>query len=177
METNDVLIGVKRMKEGQDVLLVTKKGKAIRFKSSDVRAMGRASYGVTGIKMEESDTVVSLEILPVKDKDKFSVLTITSKGYGKRTAIDDYRLTGRAGKGIINMSVTDKTGEVISSRSVMESDNVIITTKKGIVIRSPLNKIRIMGRATQGVRVIKLASGDRVSDLSRVPVEEEIVGE
>jgi DNA gyrase subunit A len=175
METGDVLIGVKRLKEGEDVLLVTKKGKAIRFKSDDVRAMGRASYGVTGIKMDEGDAVVSLEIL--SSEDKFSILTVTEKGYGKRTSIDDYRLTGRAGKGIINMSVTEKTGEVISSRSVLEEDNVIITTKKGIVIRSPLNKIRIMGRATQGVRVINLGSGDRVSDLSRVPVDKEIVGE
>ena len=89
---------------------------------------------------------------------------------GKRTAIDDYRLTGRAGKGIINMNVTDKTGEVVTSRCVMEEDTVIIMTKKGIVIRTPLNTVRVMGRATQGVRIINLASGDRVSDLSRVPL-------
>ena len=173
METADVLIGVKPLTEGQDVLLVTKKGKAIRFKSGDVRSMGRASYGVTGIKMDAGDSVVSLEIL--SGDDKFSILTVTGNGYGKRTAISDYRVTGRAGKGIINMAVTEKTGEVIASRSVLEDDNVIITTKKGIVIRSALKNIRIMGRATQGVRVIKLASGDGVSDLSRVPVEEEVV--
>ncbi len=167
-ETNDLLIGVKPMEEGQEVLLVTKKGKAIRFKSSEVRTMGRASYGVTGIKMDNGDKVVSLEVLPTEDRDKFSILTVTEKGYGKRTTIDDYRLTGRAGKGIINMTVTDKTGEVITSRSVLEDDNVIITTKKGIVIRSPLHNVRIMGRATQGVKVINLANGDRVSDLSRV---------
>jgi len=95
-------------------------------------------------------------------------LTVTENGYGKRTEIDDYRLTGRAGKGIINMNVTDKTGEVVTSRSVLEGDNIIITTKKGIVIRTPLHNIRIMGRATQGVRVINLANEDRVSDLSRV---------
>jgi DNA gyrase subunit A len=175
VETNDVLIGVKRMKEGQEILFVTKKGKAIRFKSGDVRSMGRASYGVTGIKMEKGDKVVSLEILPIEDRDKFSILTVTRNGYGKRTAIDDYRLTGRAGKGIINMSVTDKTGEVVTSRSVLGDDNVIITTKKGIVIRMPLKNIRVMGRATQGVRIINLADGDIVSDLSRVPVEEEVL--
>ncbi len=171
-ETNDLLIGVKPMKEGQEILLVTKKGKAIRFKSSEVRSMGRASYGVTGIKMDDGDEVVSLEILPVEDRAGFSVLTVTKKGYGKRTAIDDYRLTGRAGKGIINMNVTDKTGEVITSRSVLENDNVIITTKKGIVIRTPLKNVRVMGRATQGVKIINLGSGDVVSDLSRVPVDD-----
>jgi DNA gyrase subunit A len=175
VETNDVLIGVKPMREDQEILLVTKKGKAIRFKGEDVRSMGRASYGVTGIKMDGDDKVVSLEILPNEDRDKFSILTVTKKGMGKRTTIDDYRLTGRAGKGIINMNVTDRTGEVISSRSVLEGDNVIITTKKGIVIRTPLKNVRVMGRATQGVRVINLGSGDVVSDLSRVPVEEEVV--
>ncbi len=169
METNDLLIGVKPMKEGQEILLVTKKGKAIRFKSDEVRSMGRASYGVTGIKMDSGDKVVSLEILPVSDRDRFSILTVTRNGYGKRTAIDDYRLTGRAGKGVINMNVTEKTGEVVTSRSVSDGDNVIITTEKGIVIRMPLVNVRVMGRATQGVRVINLANGDKVSDLSRVP--------
>ena len=175
VETNDVLIGVKPLKEKQEVLLVTKNGQAIRFKSGDVRSMGRASYGVTGIKMDKGDRVVSLEVLPLEDESKFSILTITQKGYGKRSKIEDYRLTGRAGKGVINMKVTNKTGKIVTSRSVSNSDNVIITTKKGIVIRMPLKNIRIMGRATQGVRVIKLKEGDRVSDLSRVPTDEVII--
>jgi len=172
METNDTLIGVKPMKEGQEVLLVTKKGKAIRFASSEVRTMGRASYGVTGIKMATGDKVVSLEVLPKEDRDKFSILTVTRKGMGKRTTIEDYRLTGRAGKGIINMALSDKTGDVVSSRSVLDDDNVIITTKNGIVIRTPLKNVRVMGRATQGVRIINLSGDDIVSDLSRVPTDE-----
>jgi len=172
VETEDVLIGVKRLKESDEILLVTRLGKAIRFKAGEVRAMGRASYGVTGIKMDGDDKVVSLEILSAEDRDKFSVLTVTRRGMGKRTAIEDYRLTGRAGKGVINMNVTDKTGEVVTSRSVLANDNVIITTKGGIVIRTPLDKVRVMGRATQGVRIINLKSGDRVSDLSRVPTDE-----
>ncbi|MFH1522161.1 MAG: DNA gyrase subunit A [archaeon] len=174
-ETNDVLIGVKPLKEKQGVLLVTKNGQAIRFNSSDVRSMGRASYGVTGIKMSNDDKVVSLEVLPLEDESKFSILTITQKGYGKRSEIGDYRLTGRAGKGVINMKVTDKTGKITTSLSVGNSDNVIITTKKGIVIRMPLKNIRIMGRATQGVRVIRLKDKDKVSDLIRVPTDEGIV--
>ena len=106
-----------------------------------------------------------------RKSEEFSVLTITKKGYGKRTEIDDYRLTGRAGKGVINMKVTDKTGEIVTSQCVKGKDNVIVTTKKGIVIRTPVKNIRVMGRATQGVRVIKLKDGDRVSDLVRVPVD------
>ncbi|NPE26608.1 DNA gyrase subunit A [Methanococcoides sp. SA1] len=167
VETNDTLIGVKPLKEENEVLLVTKKGKAIRFKADEVRPMGRAAAGVTGIKMASDDKVVSLEVLAVGD-DAFSILTLTEKGMGKRTAVEDYRLTGRAGKGVINMTVTEKTGDVVSSLSVLGSDNVIITTKKGIVIRTPLTNVRVMGRATQGVRIINLASGDRVSDISRV---------
>jgi DNA gyrase subunit A len=137
--------------------------------------MGRASYGVTGIKMSDKDNVVSLSVIQ-KDKKEYSILTITEKGYGKRSAIDDYRLTGRAGKGVINMKVTDKTGKIINSTSVVDKDTVIITTKKGIVIRTPLTRIRVMGRATQGVRVINLKDGDKVSDLIRVPTDEEIEG-
>jgi DNA gyrase subunit A len=179
-ETEDTLIDVKPMKEGAaldghdsgepEVLLVTAKGQAIRFKSGDVRAMGRASYGVGGIKLGKDDKVVSLEIL--SSEKGFSVLTISKKGYGKRTEIEDYRLTGRAGKGVINMKVTDKTGEIVTSQIVRSGDNIIMTTKKGIVIRTPVKNIRVMGRATQGVRVIKLKDGDRVSDLTRVPVGE-----
>ncbi|MFH0711890.1 MAG: DNA gyrase subunit A [archaeon] len=180
VETGDSLVDVKPMKEGQEVLLVTAKGQAIHFKNEDVRAMGRASYGVAGIKLNKNDKVVSLEVLPagkienrkLKIGEGFSVLTISRNGYGKRSEIEDYRLTGRAGKGVINMKVTAKTGEIVKSESVIDSDNIIVTTKKGIVIRTPVKNIRIMGRATQGVRVIKLKDGDRVSDLVRVPFEE-----
>ena len=176
-ETSDTLIGVTPMKENQEIILVTKKGQAIRFKGKEVRSMGRSSYGVCGIKLDKGDVVVSLEVLPMENKDKFSILTITRNGYGKRSAIEDYRLTRRAGKGVINMKVTDKTGEVVKSGSVRDKDNIIVTTEKGIVIRTPLKNIRIIGRATQGVRVINLKSADKVSDLIRVPIEEEIVGE
>ena len=173
-ETGDTLISVKRLKDTQEVLLVTKNGQAIRFSSNEVRAMGRASYGVAGIKLDGEDSVVSLEILPMEKDHKFSILTVTRNGYGKRSEIEDYRLTGRAGKGVINMRVTDKTGEIVTSKSVMEQDNIIATTEKGIVIRTPVKNIRIMGRATQGVRIINLKSEDKVSDITRVPSEEEI---
>ncbi len=165
-ETEDILIGVEIVKPKQEVLLATRKGKAIRFDAEDVREMGRASYGVTGIKLDGKDEVVSLEVL-----DKESILTITKKGYGKRTKIEDYRKTSRAGKGVINLKVTDKTGEVVTTASINEKDSIIVTTAKGVVIRTSLENIRVMGRATQGVRIVKLQQGDAVVDLVRVMEE------
>jgi len=163
-DNSDNLIGVEIVKKDQDVSLATKKGKAIRFNERNVRSMGRASYGVTGIKMEKDDEVVSLEIL-----DTEAVLTVTRKGYGKRTAVKDYRKTARAGKGVINLKVTEKTGEVVNAVSVNDNDGIIITTAKGIVIRTSLKNIRVMGRATQGVRIVKLQQGDSVTDVINVP--------
>ena len=130
--------------------------------------MGRASYGVTGIKFDGNDEVVSLEIL-----DTEAILTITKKGYGKRTAIADYRKTSRAGKGVKNLKITDKTGEIVTTASVNDKDSIIIATAKGIVIRTSLENIRIMGRATQGVRIVKLQQGDYVTDLVKLVEHEE----
>lgn len=165
---DDSLIAVKPLKEHQEVLLVTKEGQACRFNSDDVRAVGRNAFGVTGIKLEDNDEVVSIEVLPLENVKDYSILTITSKGHGKRSDIEDYRLTSRAGKGVINIVVNDKTGKVITSQSVKEDDTIIVSTVKGIVIRSPVKDIRIMGRATQGVRIIKLQEGDEVSDMIRI---------
>ncbi len=167
-DNSDVLIGVEVVKKGQEVLLATKKGQAIRFNSDDIREMGRASYGVTGIKMKEKDEVVSLEIL-----DTEAILTITQNGYGKRTAVEDYRKTARAGKGVINVKISEKTGDVVTTVSVNDSDSIIITTAKGMVIRTSLNNIRVMGRATQGVRIVKLQQEDLVTDLVKVQEKEE----
>ncbi len=162
-DNSDVLIGVEIVKKGQEVLLATRKGQAIRFNSDNVRAMGRASYGVTGIKMSKGDEVVGMEIL-----DTEAILTITKEGYGKRTAVNDYRKTARAGKGVINLKVSEKTGEVVTTIAVNSEDGIIITTGKGIVIRTSLKNIRVMGRAAQGVRIVKLHQGDYVTDLIKV---------
>ena len=172
---NDVLIDVAPIKENQEVLLVTRKGLAVRFNSSDVRSMGRASYGVTGTRLHQGDEVVSLEVLPLEKQEekKNTILTITEKGYGKRSAIEDYRLINRGGKGVINLKVTEKTGKVIKTVSVKDEDSIIVTTAKGMVIRAPVKQIRVMSRATQGVRIIKLHAGDSVSDLVKVVEIEE----
>ncbi len=170
-DNSDDLIDVRVVKRGNEVLLATKKGQAIRFNSDDVRDMGRASYGVTGIRLGKDDEVVSLEVL-----EKQSILTITKNGYGKRTLVADYRKTARAGKGVINLKVTDKTGDIVTTASVDEKDSIIITTAKGMVIRTSLKNVRTMGRATQGVRIVKLHPGDSVTDLIRVADDENVNG-
>ncbi len=167
-DNSDFLIGVEVVKKKQEVSLATKHGKAIRFNSDDVRESGRASYGVTGIKLENGDEVVSLGILNTE-----AVLTITKNGYGKRTAVVDYRKTARAGKGVINLKVSEKTGDVVATISVDDKDSIIFTTAKGMVIRTSLKNIRVMGRAAQGVRIVKLQEGDYVTDMIKVPEGEE----
>ncbi|MCL5018838.1 MAG: DNA gyrase subunit A [Candidatus Pacearchaeota archaeon] len=168
-DNSDSLIGVDVVKKGQEVSLATKKGKAIRFNSNDVRETGRASYGVTGIKLDDDDEVVSSGILNTE-----AILTVTKNGFGKRTAVKDYRKTARAGKGVINLKVSEKTGDVVSTISVDDKDSIIITTGKGMVIRTSLDHIRVMGRAAQGVRIVKLHEGDYVTDMIKV---QEGVGE
>ena len=169
MDNSDYVVDVRVIAEKQEVMLMSKDGQAIRFNSDEVRPMGRASYGVTGIKLEKGDEVVSMEIVPfVKTENKENILTITERGYGKRSEIEDYRLTGRACKGVINVKVTDKTGKVIRTIAVEDKDTIVVTTKKGIVIRTPVKAIRVMGRATQGVRIINLKDGDRVGDITKL---------
>lgn len=121
---------------------------------------------MTGIKLDKGDDVVSLEVLSTD-----TIITMTKKGYGKRTAVDDYRKTARAGKGVINVKVSEKTGDVVNTVSVKNTDTIIITTAKGMVIRTSLKNIRVMGRVTQGVRIVKLQQGDSVSDLIKVQDE------
>jgi len=163
---SDNLISVKEIKEGQEIILATKNGFAIRFNSREVRAMGRAAYGVTGIKLHSGDQVVSLEVLP--QDEKTTILSITEKGYGKRSDINNYRLTARAGKGIINLRVTERTGRVVNTCSVVDSDSIIVTTQKGMVIRTGVRQLRVMGRATQGVKIVRLHIGDKVTDMVKV---------
>ncbi len=170
---SDTIINVVRIVDSQQVLLITKEGQAIRFNSDDVRSMGRSSYGVRGIDLSGKDEVVSIEALPADGKG--SILTITDKGYGKRSELDEYRITGRGGKGVINLKVTDKTGNIIKSLSVEDKDSVIATTTKGMVLRTNMKDIRVMGRNTQGVRIVNIKEGDSVADIVKVPEEEVVV--
>lgn len=169
LDGSDEIINVTHIENGQEVLLVTKDGQAIRFNSNDVRAMGRTSYGVIGIDLGKGDSIVSLMGIP-KD-GKTTVLTVTKKGFGKRSDIGEYRKTARAGKGVINLKTTDKTGDVVSSVSVHDKDSIIVTTTHGIIIRMSMKELRVMGRNTQGVRVVKLKEGDKVADVVKVPFD------
>ncbi len=173
LDGSDVIINVVEVVDKQQVLLISKKGQAERFNSDDVRGMGRASYGVKGIELAKNDEVVSVSALPLDEKT--TILTITDKGFGKRSELEDYRKTARGGKGVINLKVNDKTGNVVKSLSVDDKDSVIITTSKGMTLRTSMKDLRVMGRATQGVHVVRLKDGDKVVDIVKVPREDKIV--
>ncbi len=171
LDNSDSVVDVKKITDKQEIMLFTKDGQGIRFKFEEVREMGRSSYGVTGIKINSRDEVVSMEIV---DNIKSTILTITENGYGKRSFVEDYRLTGRACKGVINLSVSGKTGKVVSTIEVNNKDKFVVSTKKGVIIRTSVKDIRVMGRATQGVRIIKLHEGDRVVDIAKLADEENV---
>ncbi len=175
MDNSDTLISVMRVDDKQEVLITSKNGKAIRFNADEVRSMGRSSYGVRGIELNTKDVVVSL--VPVEQNKHMSILSITENGYGKRSALDEYRLTGRGGKGVINIRTEDRNGDVIRSLPVTDDSSIIATTTKGMVVRISVDDLREMGRATQGVRIVKLKEGDKVADVVLVADEEVIVSE
>ena len=160
----DELIDAAITDGSNDVVLATRSGKAIRFPEDKVRSMGRTAYGVKGIKLEEDDYVVSMVVV----KRASWLLTVTERGFGKRSSVDDYRITNRGGKGIINIKTSDRNGEVVAVKEVVESDELMIITQNGIIIRSPIRQIRSIGRATQGVKLINLDEGDLVIDVARV---------
>lgn len=162
---DDKLIDVQLTNGKQEILIGTHGGMAIRFNESDVRSMGRTAAGVRAIKLDKKDYVVGL--VAVK-RAGTSILVVTDKGYGKRSDLQDYRMTRRGGKGVITMKSSDKNGSVISIREVVDNDDLMIITTKGIMIRQNLGEIRVMGRNTQGVRLIKLHEGDTISAVASV---------
>ena len=143
-------------------------GQAIRFKEEQVRATGRGTLGVIGIRLEQDDQVVSMEVL----RPGASLLTVSDNGMGKRTATDEYRLQGRGGRGLITMKTTDRTGRVVGVQQVVDEDQLMLITDGGKIIRLRVADIRIIGRNTQGVRLIDLDNGERVVSLARL-VEED----
>jgi len=171
LEEGDELIGVRLVEQSQDILLSTRGGQAIRFHEGDVRPMGRAAGGVRGIKLDADDAVVSLDIL----SPGATILSVSEKGQGKRSELDEYRLQTRGGKGIITMNVTDKTGGVVGVVRVAEDDEVMLVTDRGRLIRIRVSDIRVMGRNTQGVRLLEVDDGERVVSVARV-VDRDIEG-
>jgi DNA gyrase subunit A len=161
----DNLIEAKMTDGTCDIVLATREGQAIRFHEDKVRDMGRAAYGVKGITLAKKDDRVIGMVVVKRDA---TLLTVTEKGYGKRTSISDYRVTNRGGKGIINIKCTEKNGKVVDIKEVVTDDELMLITQKGIIIRQPVKQISVIGRATQGVKLINLTSGDRVVDVARV---------
>jgi len=169
IDKGDQLIDAALTDGQSEIVLATRQGMAIRFHEEKVRDMGRGAYGVRGITLEDKDYVIGMVVI----RRDATLLVVTEKGYGKRSEIGDYRITNRGGKGVINLKVTDKVGEVVAIKEALDSDELMIITQKGIVIRQPIGKIKVIGRNTQGVRLINLDSGDRVVDVARVIPEEE----
>ena len=169
LEEGDELIGVGVTGGDDEIILAKANGKSIRFHEGDVRPMGRPATGVRGVELEGEDEVVSLAI--VQDKNG-QLLTVTENGYGKRTPIDEYRLQGRGGSGIITIQTTTRNGRVVGVREVREDDEVIVSSTRGMVIRIPVSTVSVLGRNVQGNRIMKLDGGDKVMALARLARDE-----
>ena len=166
----DELIDVRITDGGNEVVLATRLGKAIRFNESDVRPMGRHTEGVMGIRLGKSDEVVGMVVVRRADE---TLLTATEHGMAKRSEIADYRFQQRGGLGVINLKLSKKTGKVVAVRAVTDEDQLMVITRNGVVNRQPVSDMRVIGRATQGVRLVNLDDGDAVVDVARVVGDDE----
>lgn len=172
---NDQLIQVEMTNGDSHILIAAKSGRAIHFHESKVRPMGRTATGVKAIKLSDvNDYVIGMVCA---DSIETSLLVVSEKGYGKRSPLGEYRITNRGGKGVKAMNITEKTGSLVAIKEVMDSDDLMIINKSGITIRTPVSELRIMGRATQGVRLIKLGEHDEISSVEKIKNDESIVVE
>lgn len=171
---NDQLLEAKLTDGESEIMIASLSGKAIRFEDEKVRPMGRTASGVRGINLgSEDNEVIGMIVISQKDKENETVLVVSEKGYGKRSKIDDYRITNRGGKGVTTLNVTEKTGRLIAIKSVSDQDDLMIINKSGVTIRTGVAEMRVMGRATQGVRLINLKNGDEIAAVAKVAIEEE----
>jgi DNA gyrase subunit A len=162
LREGDKLIAARLTSGNDDIILAKLKGKAIRFSEKDVRDMGRATQGVTGVRLDKNDRVVEMVVV----KRGAEILAVTEHGYGKRTRIGDFRNIKRGGKGVVAISTDARNGDLVAVKEVIEEDEVMIITRNGIIIRSPVNSISILGRPAKGVKLISLAEGDAVVDVA-----------
>lgn len=174
LKDEDKLISAKVSDGTCDIILGTRKGIACRFRESDVRAMGRTAAGVRGIRLTKKDFVVSMIVIRRPDSQ---VLVVGEMGYGKRTRYEDFRLTRRGGKGVISMNVTEKTGKVVGMLTALDTEDLVVITEKGVLIRQHVQNIRTIGRNTQGVRLIRLDPEDIIADITIVAHEEDDISE
>jgi len=173
----DALIEAKLTNGKNEIILAIQSGKAIRFNEQDVRSMGRTAAGVRGIRVDETggDTVVGMVCVDPEDTTT-SILVVSQKGMGKRSALEDYRVQSRGGKGVKTINVTQKTGHLVAIKTVTDNDDLMITTTSGITIRTAADELRVMGRATQGVKLIRLEDNDSIADVTVVATAVEIEG-
>ena len=165
LDPDDSLVNVERTTGENEIVLGSRDGMAVRFHEKDVRAMGRSAHGVRGMNLESSDLVVAM----VAINPGLSLLSICENGYGKRTDIEEYRKTRRGGKGVINIKTTDRNGKVVAILAVSDSDELMFITAKGMMLRTDLAAVREIGRATQGVRLIRLDDADKVVASAKIP--------
>jgi DNA gyrase subunit A len=170
LNDGDRLISARITDGSNDIIIGSNAGLACRFRESDVRPMGRTAAGVIGMQLGENDHIVSMVAIKRPDSQ---VIVVGQRGYGKRTNYEEFRLTKRGAKGVISMNLTDKTGEVVSIMEVQDTEDLVVMTVNGILIRQPIRDIRIIGRNTQGVRLIRLDDGDKIADITTVPHEED----
>lgn len=168
LDKDDVLIQVVLTDGKQEIVIASELGKALRFKEANVREMGRGARGVRGISLGAKDSVIGMEIA----RTDATLLTVTKKGFGKRSVLSEYRTQSRGGKGIINLKISAKNGAVIGIKSVKDGDEVMIITSQGMIVRTPVKNIRATGRSTQGVKLIALKDKDTVSAIANVAAEE-----
>ena len=165
---DDELLEAKLTKGNSQIILASKYGKAIRFKETDVRPMGRTATGVWGMEIDEDGFDEIVGMVCVEEGDGKLILAVSENGIGKRTDIDEYRIQSRGGKGIKTINVTDKTGYLISIKAVTDMDDLMIINKSGLTIRMAVKGLPISGRATQGVKLINIKNGDSIADVSLI---------
>lgn len=165
IKEDDQLLEVLLSNGTNEIVIASRKGKAIRFNEKDVRGMGRSAAGVRGMNLGEDNEVVGMVSIDPNDTTN-NLFVVSEKGYGKRSELEDYRKTKRGGKGVKTMKITEKTGELIAIKKVTDEDEMMVTNKSGIVIRVAMEDFRVMGRATQGVRLIKVGKDDAISDVA-----------
>ncbi|WP_284463446.1 DNA gyrase subunit A [Chryseobacterium sp.] len=169
---NDQLLGAYLTNGTSEIMIATKNGKCIRFPEEKVREVGRGSIGVRGIAMEDNDEAIGMIV--VNDVENETVLVVSEKGYGKRTAVEDYRITNRGGKGVITLNITEKTGNLIAIQNVTDEDGLMIINKSGVAIRMGMDEMRVMGRNTQGVKLINLKKNDEIAAIAKVAMDKDV---
>jgi len=165
----DTLVQVSMTDGKSEIVLATKEGKAIRFNETKVRAVGRVASGVIGVDLAEDGSNEVIGMITVNpDNKEETIMVLSEKGYGKRTDLEDYRVTNRGGKGVNTLKITEKTGNLVGIQNVTDNDHVMIINKSGVAIRIAVDSLRVMGRATQGVRLIKLDSKDSIAAIAKI---------